>query len=273
MKFLNLLRKLEKGGYYIGLLLVGIGFLAATILPLISDNWKGDSSRLMNVIFGVLGVGSTFFAVKGLKNVFKTSLDENNYYDKVDTSSVDPEVIEKIRTSSEPAKDYYFHYCGKLNQSYILETPDRQPVYEFNCDKMAMVGDYVFTFVNHLTGKQQTHNISHTLTTEYGSDSFSIVDTSYFKIDGQKVWDYIAEMGYSVEPYLDPLAWSFRIRHYGIEVADLKCAGTNILPQYEGKEGLRDVAMSSGLYRVACRDEDVEAVAIIAFAVSRIQVI
>ena len=39
MKFLNLLKKLEKGGFHLGLLVVGIGFLVFTVLPLISDKW------------------------------------------------------------------------------------------------------------------------------------------------------------------------------------------------------------------------------------------
>ena len=94
-----------------------------------------------------------------------------------------------------------------------------------------------------------------------------------YNIDGKNIWDYIGEMGYSVDPYLDPVVFSFKVRHYGVEVADIKCAGTNILPQYEGREGLRNVAMGGGLYRVYCKDEDVEAVALIAFAVTRIQII
>ena len=273
MKFLNLLKKFEKGSFHLGLLLVGIGFLAFSVLPFILTDWSSDSPLWLNVVTGVLGVGMIALAIRGLKNVATTTLEQTNYFDQVDSGSADPAVIDAIRSSTSPLKDYYFHFCGKLNQSYILETTSREPVYEINCDKVGLVNDYVFTFKNHLTGKEFTSNVSHTVTVSYGSDNFSLVDKSYFKIDGKNIWEYIAEIGYSVEPYLDPVNFSFRIRHYGIEVADLKCAGTNILEQYEGKQGLRNVAMTSGLYRVSCRDEDVEAVAIIAFAVSRVQII
>ncbi|MBQ6654387.1 MAG: phage holin family protein [Erysipelotrichaceae bacterium] len=273
MKFLNLLKKYEKGSTHFVMLLVGIGFLVFTILPLVLPSWSSDSSPLMSIIFALVGLVMIVFGFRGLKNVATTTLEQTNYFDQVDKGAVDPAVIEAIRSSNSPLKDYYFHYCGKLNQSYILETTDREPTYEINCDKMGMVNDFIFTFKNHLTGKEFTSNVTHTMTVSYGSDNFSLVDKSYFKIDGKNIWEYIAEMGYSVEPYLDPVAFSFRIRHYGVEVADLKCAGTNVLPQYEGKQGLRNVAMSSGLYRVSCRDEDVEAVAIIAFAVSRVQII
>ncbi|MBR0137572.1 MAG: hypothetical protein IJM15_04115, partial [Erysipelotrichaceae bacterium] len=258
MKFLNLIKKFEKAKTNLLILIVGIGFLAFTLLPKILPNWTSDTSPLVDIAFAGAGIAMIVFSLLGLKNVATTSLEETNYFDKVD-KNVDPEVVERIRTSTSPVKDYYFHYCGKLNQSYVLETPEREPAYEINCDKMGMVNDYIFTFKNCLTGKEETRNVSHTITTSYGSESFSIVDKSYFKIDEKNIWEYIAEMGYSVDPYLDPVAFSFKVRHYGVEVADLKAAGTNILPAYEGKGGLRDVAMSSGLYKVSCRDEDVEA--------------
>lgn len=272
MKFLNLLKKLQKGGNHAVMTIAGLGFVIFTILPYISD-WTTDSPWWMSASFGVAGLVMIFFGVRGLKNVFTESLDDMNSFNKVDIKQATPEQIEQIRTSTSPVKEYYFHYCGKLNQSYILETPEREPIFEINCEKMGMVNDYVFTFKNCLTGEEETRNISHTITTSYGSDDFQLVDKSYFNIDGENIWQFIGNMGYSAEPYLDPVAWSFKLKHYGIEVGDIKCAGTNILPQYEGKGGLRDVAMSSGLYRVYCRQEDIEAAAILAFTAHRIEII
>lgn len=273
MKFLSVLKKYQKGTSFLLMLVVGLGFVAFSVLPYILSGWTTDSSPLVNIIFGVVGLGMVVFACMQLKKVFTTSLEEENYLNKVDTASVSPEVVDAIRKSDSPVLDCYFHYCGKLNQSYILETTEREPVIEINCDKVGVVSDFVFTFKNHLTGKEVTRNVGHTLTTSYGSDKFSIVDKSYFKIDGENIWNYLGEMGYSVEPYMDPLVFSYKIRHYGVEVADLKAAGTNVLPQYEGKEGLRDVAMGGGLYKVSCREEDAEAVAMVAFAVSRVQIV
>lgn len=274
MKFLGIIKKLQRGGFYLGLLAVGLGFLVFTLLPvLMPGTWTTDSSPLTSIITGVIGAVAIVIAVIKLRKVFTASLEEENYFNKVNTASVDPSVIEAIRKSDSPVIDCYFHYCGKLNQSYILETTDRKPVVEINCDKMGVVNDFIFTFKDHLTGKEFTSNVSHTLTRSYGSDNFSIVDKSYFKIDGKDIWEYIGDMGYSVEPYPDPIAFSYRIRHYGVEVTDLKAAGTNILPQYEGKEGLRDMPLGGGLFKVSCREEDAFAAAMIAFAVSRIQVL
>ncbi len=267
-------KKWQKGSTHFVMLLVGIGFLAFTLLPyILPETFTTDSSPLVSILTGLIGLAAIIFGVLGLKKVFTEKLDDMNYFDQVTKSDFDPKLAEEVANSNEPQKDYYFHYCGKLNQSYILETTDRQPVIEINCDKVGLVNDYVFTFKNHLTGKQWTSKVSHTVSTAYGGEDSSIIDKSYFNIDGQNIWQYIAERGYGIDPYLQSLAWSFDVKHYGVKVADLIAAGTNILPAYEGKEGLRDVAMSFGLFRVNCRESDAEMVAIIAFAASRVQII
>jgi len=275
MKFYNLLKKIEQGGFYLGLLLVGLAFVVINLLPIFLPGQFIDTTGNPLLSYGMIGIGllAIIFAVYNLKKRMSKSLDEMNYFDKVDKSAADPEVIEQIQNSDEPQKEYYFHFCGKLNQSYILETPNRKPIYEINCDKMGIVNQYIYTFKNRLTGKSFTSKVSHTTTTEYGTENFGLIDQSYFKVDGKNIWDMIGEKGYSVEPYLDKIAFSYHVKHYGIHVADIVAAGTNILEQYEGAGGLRDVAMTQGIYRVYCRESDIDGVALIAFAVSRVEIV
>ena len=275
MKFYNLLKKIEQGGFYIGLLLVGLAFVVINLLPIVMPGKFIDESGSPLLTYGGIALGAlaAVFAIYNLKKRMGTSLDEMNYFDKVDASKADPEVIETIRNSDEEQKEYYFHFCGKLNQSYILETPEREPVYEINCDKMGIVNQYIYTFHNRLTGKSFTSKVSHTTTTEYGSETFSLIDQSYFKVDGKNIWDMIAEKGYSLEPYLDKIAFSYHIKRYGIHVADIEAAGTNILKEYAGKGGLRDFAMMQGIYRIYCRESDIDGVALIDFAVSRVEIV
>ena len=276
MKFVNILKKLMGSVYFIGLTLVGLGFVVFNLLPIIMpDKWIDETNNpLMGVVFALVGAAAAAFGIYNIIKIFKTTPEEANYFDNVDVSEVDQKVIDSIRNSTEPTEEYYFHFCGKLNQSYVMETPDRNPVYEINCDKMGVVNDYIYTFKSHVSDMEFTSNITHTVTTSTESpNGFNLVQNSYFKIDGMRIWDYIGQKGYSIEPYIDGIAFSYTISHYGVEVADIKAAGTNILEKYEDKGGIRDVAMMAGLYRIYCRKSDIDACAMIAFAVSRVEII
>lgn len=274
MKFVNVLKKIQGAFFFIGLTIVGCGFVIFNLLPIIMpDKWTDETNNpVMTIAFIVMGLAAAIFGIYNIIKVVKTTPEEANYFDKVNTAEVDPKVVEGIKNSGEPTEEYYFHFCGKLNQSYIMETPDRKPVYEMNCDKMGVINDYIYTFKSHVSGDEFTCNISHTITTSTDSGGLELVQNSYFNIDGMKIWDYIGQMGYSIEPYIDGIAFSYKVKHYGVEVAEIKAAGTNILEEYEGKGGLRDIAMMEGLYRIYCRESDVDACALIAFAVARVQI-
>ena len=72
-----------------------------------------------------------------------------------------------------------------------METPDRKPIYEMNCDKMGVINDYIYTFKSHVSGDEFTCNISLTITTSTDSGGLELVQNSYFNIDGMKIWDFI----------------------------------------------------------------------------------
>ena len=274
MKLLNFFKKLMKGSYFIGFFLVGLGFVVFNMMPYIWPEKFIDETNnpTMSIVFAAVGAAAMIYSAVMLKKVYSKSVDEMNYFDKVDMENVSEEKIQEVADSDEPEQDYLFHFCGKLNQSYIMETPDRKPVFEMNCDEINLLTDYVYTFKSHVTQDQFTSKISHTVTTEYSSGNTSLIDQSYFKIDGMNIWDYIGQKGYSIEPYLDGLGWSYKVSHYGYHVADILKAGRNVLEKYEGEEGLSNLPMS-GLYRISCRESDVDAVAMIAFAVSRVEII
>ena len=274
MKLLNFFKKLMQGSYFIGFFLVGLGFVVFNLMPYIWPEKFIDETNnpTMSIVFAAVGAAAMIYSAIMLKKVYSKSVDEMNYFDKVDMENVSEEKIQEVADSDEPEQDYLFHFCGKLNQSYIMETPDRKPVFEMNCDEINLLTDYVYTFKSHVTQDQFTSKISHTVTTEYSSGNISLIDQSYFKIDGMNIWDYIGQKGYSIEPYLDGLGWSYKVSHYGYHVADILKAGRNVLEKYEGEEGLSNLPMT-GLYRISCRESDVDAVAMIAFAVSRVEII
>lgn len=205
-----------------------------------------------------------------LIKAIKTPSDDMNDFDKVDKSEIDESKLEEIRNNDEPLVEYYFHYTGKLNQSYIMETHGRQPIYEAVCDKVGVVKPYEVTFVNHLTGSSVSRKVTHTLTQSTGvGNNISITDSSSFKIDGVDNWDYLGKLGYSLEPHIEGLKINCDLLHYGIKVARIESAGANIL-----KDGatnpLGDKLPGKGLYKVSCKTSDVEGAFMACFSLARV---
>lgn len=188
----------------------------------------------------------------------------------VDPTSADPSVIEEIRNNDEAEEEYYFHWTGKLNQSYVMETPSRTPVYEAICQKVRFFRPTEYRFQDHRTGSSRTHMISHTVTVRYSSGGFSVPDSSTFKIDGENNWAYLARNGYTLEPRREGIRLNFDLLRYGIPVAVLEAAGTNLLRDDESQRKLGDLP-APGVYRVRCKESDLEMVFMACFSASRVE--
>lgn len=189
-------------------------------------------------------------------------------------ASADPAFAAQIRENGEPMSAYYFHWTGKMNQGYILETPEREAVYEAICDHIGVLTPYRYTFADRRTGVCRKHEVSHTVTkrSESGTEhlTISVVTSSRFKIDGQDCWAYLSGLGYTVEPKRSGIKLNFDVLHCGVPVAFLEAAGVNILKD-NAKNPLGDKLPGPGLFRVSCRDADVEAVFLACFCVSRVE--
>ena len=56
MKFLNLIKKIEKGKTFLLMLVVGSGFLLFTLLPLFFNDWQVEGSMWGSFLFGAAGL-------------------------------------------------------------------------------------------------------------------------------------------------------------------------------------------------------------------------
>ena len=221
-----------------------------------------NNSLFVTIAFIVVGLGAAVFSnVKIVSTIKKKDINEFN---KVDMNSVSASKIESIKNNPEETKEYYFHFTGKANQSYILETLDREPTYEARCDKVGIVSKYEFTFINHLTKKETKHLVSHVVSSSY--DSF--VTSSKFKIDDVNVWDILGKEGYSLEPHFNGLKSYFDISHYGVNVAKIELAGTKAYKE-GGTKLLSDVPVK-GLFKVYAKDSDIDMVFLCAFILSKV---
>lgn len=181
----------------------------------------------------------------------------------------DEETIERLRNSTEPTEEYYFHFTKNLNQSFILETTDRTPVFEANCEKISLFKPTPYEFVNYKTGEKKKMDISHTVTKSYGAANFSVPTSSSFKINGTDCWKYLKNNGYTLEYHLDGLKMCFNVLRYGIKVAEFITAGANVLK--DKSAGKLGEIPTLGIYRVSCREEDLEGVFFACFIASRVE--
>jgi len=221
-----------------------------------------DNPLILNIIILIIGIGSLCLSIIKIIKTIKNK--DINEFNKVDMKNVSQSKIDSIKNSNELQKEYYFHFTGVANQSYVLETMNREAVYEARCDKMGIVSKYKFTFINHLTKKETQHLVSHVVSTSF--DSF--VTSSNFKIDGVNVWNILGKEGYSLDPHFNGLKSYFDIFHYGVKVAKIELAGTEAYKDNSSK--LLGNIPIQGMFKVYAKDSDIDMVFLCAFILSKV---
>ena len=222
-----------------------------------------SQNKMLDLIFIAVGAACVIFS---LVKIVTTVKNKNiNEYNKVDMNKVSKEQIESVSSNNEEEKEYYFHFTGKLNQSYVMETPERKPIYEARCDKMGIVSKSDFTFINHLTGKEEKHKVGHTVEQSYNN----FLTSSNAKIDNENVWNLIGKEGYSLEPHLDGIKPVFDVYKYGVLVGKIESAGRNILKD-DSNSKLGEIP-GDGLFRIYCKESDIDKVFLITFIIARVK--
>ena len=221
-----------------------------------------DNSPILNVVIILIGLAAAAFSVYMVMKTVKNR--DINEFDRVDMNHVTAAEIESVKNSTEEQKEYFFHFTGQANQSYVLETPERVPVYEAICDKVGIVSKYEFTFVNHMTGDRQHHLVSHVVSQSY--DSF--VTSSKFKFDDVNVWDILGKAGYSMDPHFNGFKSYFDVARFGINVAKIELAGTKAYKDNASKL-LGDVPIK-GMFKVYAKESDIDNVFLCAFILSKV---
>lgn len=138
--------------------------------------------------------------------------------------------------ASEGAKVYtvkdqklYFHFGGKMNQSFFVETPERKTIYECRLVKFNPFLADTFEFANLENGTSKTFKMGKPLTSE--SEGFTLTGSatiSRFKINGVMCWDYLRDRGYEVKSLLgeSKTIVSYELVKLGKKVARILPANT-----------------------------------------------
>ncbi|GEM_PF-1890028 len=163
-------------------------------------------------------------------------------------------------------KEYYFRFCGKMNQSHVMETPERTPIMEAKLLKFKLLSECDYEFINHLTGYSKVHKIGKTMSNEHNN----IKTSAWFDFDGENVWDFIHVNGISVEPEVMSKFMDVRfiVKVQGKEIGIVRTSGTAIVPGVKANK-LTEKLVAAGLYKIYCSEENVPVLFLVAFALAR----
>ena len=148
-------------------------------------------------------------------------------------------------------------------QAFYLEDENGNTVYEGKMTKFSLLGPSPFEFVNHITNRTEEHAVGKTVTVEQGNGGLisMLSKRSYFKYDGQKIWDYLHEQGIRIESGISgkKLGMSYEVTFKGAPLATI----ANSSPK--GKS----IFTTDLYYDVICEEADLDLVFLVAFSIAK----
>lgn len=163
---------------------------------------------------------------------------------------------------------YIAYHCGKMNQGFAMRDEKNELVYEANLVKFHLFSASDFEFVNKKTQKTKAHKVGKTKTTENHVMGLSLGASSYFKLDGENVFELLEKKGYSFKiiAKLDILHPEFGlIGKDGEMVATLKM---NVLG--EKQEGVRALGNKQRNTVIETECDDLDVVFLAAFTLNHV---
>ncbi|MBR5380009.1 MAG: DUF3592 domain-containing protein [Clostridia bacterium] len=230
------------------------------------DPEKITNSKLgfLPPIMIALGAAATVFGVWKTVQAFKKSI-------ALDQAAGGKTVTEEQKALFKTApgvKEMYFRFDGNsLRPGYLIEDADKNVLFEGKMLKNALVGSRSYEFVDHVSGRSETHEVGHTVTQTFDNEFFSA--RSWFKIDGENVWDLLHDRGLRMNTDLHS---RFPSPIYDVTKAGEMYARIESTSRYvhEEDEKAHRLAVPTGrmYYRFWTASDDLETMFITMFALS-----
>ena len=225
------------------------------------------------IVYIALAAGAIAFVagiILTVKSIKQRSSDMNEY-NRVDMSKASEDEIDAIRNSDEPTNSYVFHFDKNIKQGYQLEDAEHRMIYEAKMTKLSVAKPFVFEFINHISHSVKTMEIGHTVSKSIGMGEghfkYSVPISSAFTVDGVSNWDYLAEKGFGFDFRMNGIKPCFDVLHYGVKVAYIETAGSEVINE-NSKNPLSKLPIN-GLFRVECRNSDLDMVFMTCFSIAR----
>ena len=150
-----------------------------------------------------------------------------------------------------------------IKQSFTLEDENGRVVYEGKMTKFSLFGASPYEFVNHITNKTEVHKVGKTLTAEQGGGGLAaaLSKSSSFKYDGQKIWDYLHDLGIRIDSGISgsKIGMRYQVTFKGAPLAVIASSSP------KGKS----IITTDLYYDVDCEEKDLDLVFLTAFAIAK----
>ena len=248
----------------IGLAAIGFG-IYLFFKPIPSEN--GDNSPVFN--FVAIGLGAAFVIVGVIMIIrARQSMKLSKPLSEEEVKANE----ERLRAGAPEIANLtdvklFFHFGGKMNQSFFVEDKEGKTVYECRLKRFNPFGANLFEFVDVEHDYSKQVKVGKTVTSSVDG-GFPIVGetlTSRFKIDGVPCWDYLHRLGYEIKHRVfERSITNYALFKLGKQVADIVACNIKD-PWNEGSKNI--LMMGRGAYRIEiidCRLEDAVMAAFIA---------
>ena len=159
------------------------------------------------------------------------------------------------------AKTYKFEQERKfLKAGYFMKDQDGNMVYEAKMLTQPLIGAYDFDFINHLTNKTESHKVSKTTTVQM--DDGGLNTKSWFKLNGENIWDYLHELGIRIDSHMskDKFGLTYNVTLKGQPMAVITTSSPS---------GKSPITVNNFLDVTVEDDKDLDLAFLVAFASAR----
>jgi len=216
---------------------------------------------LVMLVAAIYSLVNNFKKKKAYEELGESGVIEEKYLSKKRVSDILPGFRPDFSEGEE--NEYYFRYFGKAGQGHIMETPDREAVYEAKLVKFSLLGESEYEFEDYIHGTKSTHFIGKTTTVGKSR-------SGYFNLDGEDALDILRSSGYTVDTELGkiPGTAEYTINYNGEVVGHIKNAGSAIVPNVKSNKFTENM-IANGLYKIYCKEENIPIMFIYALSFTR----
>ena len=148
-----------------------------------------------------------------------------------------------------------------IKEGFTLVDENDALVYEGKMAKFSLLGASPYTFINHITNKTEEHKIGKTITMEESGSATMFSTSSYFKYDGEKIWNYLHDKGIRINSTLssNKLGMTYEISFEGNAIATIATSTP------KGKS----IITTDKYYDVTCEEKDLDLIFLVAFSIAK----